>query len=88
MTIKDIEKHAMAEKQRMDAIFSYNQSNETITINALYPYEIDLEGIKTPQGVIHWVEHLTTKTWMDVRLVREFIKRVYAIKGWNLFSKN
>ena len=32
------------------------------------------------------VESLAEKNWMEAIFIREFIKKVCAIKGWDLYS--
>ena len=73
---------------KMDAIFEHDENLGYITINAAYPYHIELARIPDFEGLVHWIEHLTGKSWMTSELVGEFIRRVYAIKGWDLHQRN
>jgi hypothetical protein len=50
--------------------------------------EYDAARIPDFEGLVHWIEHLTGKSWMTSELVGEFIRRVYAIKGWDLHQRN
>ena len=70
-------------KSLMNEIFIHNAKNNTITIDSLYKYEIDLDRIATESKLLWWVDHLSAKTWMPKELLREFIRRVAKIKGWN-----
>lgn len=71
----------------MDAIFEHDSRLGYITINAAYPYHIELSRIPDPEALIHWLDHLTGKPWMTTEIVREFVRRVYRIKGWNLYRR-
>lgn len=84
----DIETAAKEQEAKMDAIFDYDEKLGYITINAAYQYHIELSRIPDPEGLVHWLHHLTGKDWMTGDLVREFIKRVYEIKGWNLYRRD
>ena len=88
MTPSQIAAEAKKHEEKMDSIFDYDEKLGYITINAAYPYHIELSRIPDPEGLVHWLEHLTEKSWMTSDLVGEFIRRVYAIKGWNLYRRN
>lgn len=77
-------KYQIEYERKMDAIFEHDEKLGYITINAIYPYHIELSRIPDPDGLVNWLDHLLGKDWMTSELVREFIRRVYAIKGWNL----
>lgn len=70
----------------MDAIFIHVKRSNTIAINSTYCYEIGLERIPTPMALLHWSHHLCEKTWMPKEFIREFMRRVSAIKGWDIYS--
>ena len=70
-------------KDLMNEIFIHNAKNNTITINSSYKYEIDLDRIATESNLLWWLDHLSAKTCMPKELLREFIRRVAQIKGWN-----
>jgi len=74
----DLKKHVLA----MNAVFEHNRDRNTLTINAAYPYEVDLDRIGSMEGLLAWVLHLLEKTWMTRELLEEFIERVCRIKGW------
>jgi hypothetical protein len=61
--------------------FIYNERNQTITLCFLYPYEVDLDRIRTPEDLMGWLYHLCGKPWMDKGAIREFLKRVSKIKA-------
>lgn len=87
-TWSDIEADIEEHKSKMESVFKHDQELGYITINASYPYHIELSRIPDPEGLVHWVEHLAGKDWMTGELIREFIQRVYAIKGWDLYRRN
>ncbi|WP_034912966.1 hypothetical protein [Erwinia sp. 9145] len=37
-------------------------------------YEIALDTIKTPEQVVSWIFHLSSKQWVDREMLRRFIK--------------
>lgn len=82
MTLTAILEAGEAEQKRMDEVFQHNPRNRTLTIDAAYPYEVDLDRIQTPADLLEWVHHLAGKNWMSAPLLGEFIERTYAIKGW------
>jgi hypothetical protein len=79
-----IEEHQI----RMDVIFEHHEKLGYITINAAYPYHIELSRIPDAEALVHWLDHLTGKWWMTAEIVREFIRRVYRIKGWDIHRRD
>jgi len=51
-----------------------------------HDYPIAMKRIETPLHLVAWSIHLLGKTWMNGRFIREFMKKVCAIKGWNAHS--
>lgn len=53
-----------------------------------YPqgYVIDLRRIDSPIKLLHWVRHLSEKTWMGRLETRLFISTVAEYFGWELNS--
>ena len=45
-----------------------------IVINVEYEYNIDLQRCNTPEKLLHWIWHLTEKTWMTNDVMRRFIQ--------------
>lgn len=45
-----------------------------IVINVAYEYNIPLNSCSTHQQILHWVWHLTEKTWMTQKVTRRFIE--------------
>lgn len=43
-----------------------------------YEYAIESTRCASPQAVIHWVMHLSEKTWVTTRHLRQFIQCAYA----------
>lgn len=45
-----------------------------IVINVSYEYNIELSRCNTAEKLLHWVWHLTEKTWMTNDVMRRFIE--------------
>ena len=97
MTMAELDAAIEEDERKMDAIFEHDEKLGYITIHApnpyhpdelCSPYHIELNRIPDPEGLTHWLHHLTGKEWMTGELVHEFIQRVYDIKGWNLYRRN
>ena len=82
MTISEIIEAGEAESRRMAEVFRYDPRNETLTINVVYEYEVDLDRIRTPADLLEWTHHLAEKNWITTAVLAEFIERVFTIKGW------
>jgi hypothetical protein len=54
--------------------------NATVTLNYAYPYEIDLDRIKTERDLLAWALHLSEKTRMNIARICAFITKVGKIK--------
>ncbi|WP_312740482.1 hypothetical protein [Cedecea neteri] len=37
-------------------------------------YEIALSAIKTPEELVAWIFHLSSKSWIDLDVLRKFIR--------------
>jgi len=48
--------------------------NGFIVINVSYEYKIDLSRCDTAERLLHWIWHLTEKTWMTNDVMRRFIE--------------
>ena len=81
-----LHEQCMEEDKLMDAIFVHHKRSNTLAVNSTYCYEIGLERIPTPMALLHWSHHLCEKTWMPKEFIREFMRRVSAIKGWDIYS--
>lgn len=66
----------------LDRVFIHNPENRTLTINAKYPYEVDLDRCPDLRALVEWTEHISTKEWATRQILGEFIRRVMTIKGW------
>lgn len=47
--------------------------DDVIVLHVAYHYEIALDRCDTPEKILHWVEHLALKNWVDTRLLRNFV---------------
>lgn len=88
MNFSELEAATEQHEAKMDTIFEHDDKQGYITINAAYPYHIELSRIPDPEGLVHWISHLTKKNWMTSDLVHEFIRRVYTIKGWDIHKRD
>ena len=69
--------------REMDACFIHDKKLNYITINIMYEYDIALRRISDFQELMVWTYHLAGKGWMETKHIKEFIKRVCEIKGWD-----
>lgn len=88
MNLDELRVAAEEQQAKMDAMFQHDKEYGYITINALYPYDIQLSRIQDRESLLQWVSHLSGKTWMTRELIREFIRRVCEIKGWNIHHRS
>jgi hypothetical protein len=88
MNLDELRLAAEKQEAKMDAIFQHDKERGYITINVLYPYDIQLTRISDSESLLQWVSHLSGKTWMTRELIREFIRRVCEIKGWNIYHRS
>lgn len=65
-----------------------DEQNETITLNFSYPYEIDLDRIKTRADLLHWVAHLCEKNWMNTWRIRKFMEHVSDYRCWHVWQRH
>lgn len=63
-----------------------NPENNTITLCYRYPYEIDMDRIKSKSDLLSWMVHLCEKNWIDTMILREFAERVGELKGWRIHT--
>lgn len=47
-----------------------------VVINVEYEYNIELSRCDTAEKLLHWIWHLTEKTWMNTVVMRRFIEVV------------
>lgn len=59
-------------------------SDGCIVINVSYKYDIDLTSCDTAEKLLHWVWHLTEKTWMTNNVMRRFIDVACSENSINL----
>jgi hypothetical protein len=85
-TLGTLRKWGIEHDKMMDAHFTYDKKMNTLTISIQYPYEVDLDRIKTHMNLLFWVKHLAGKTWMNTDHLREFMHRVCEIKKWEMRS--
>ena len=64
----------------------FDDKNETVTLNYLYPYEIDLARVRTERDLLAWSLHLCEKTWMDTLKLHEVITEIGKKKGFKIYG--
>jgi hypothetical protein len=64
----------------------YDPELDVLHVRFFYDYEVDTERITEPIHLLRWVLHLCGKTWMNMHFIKEFAKKVCAIKGWNPYG--
>jgi hypothetical protein len=57
--------------------------DDYIVINVCYEYTIPLATCSTHEEILHWVWHLTEKTWMTTEVLRYFIALACERAGLN-----
>lgn len=81
-TLDELEKMEQAREAKMNAIFTIDKADGVLIINVDYPYCIELSRLKSKNDVLAWVLHLCEKVWIDTDILREFIERVFELRGW------
>ena len=61
-----------------------NASNNTATLHYAYPYEIDLDPVRTERDLLAWALHLCEKNWMDTERLHEVVVTIAKHKGFEL----
>jgi len=90
VTMAELDEIAKKEEARMDALCDYDAKLGYVSVRDDYgnDYDIELTRIPDIEALMHWIHHLTKKPWMDGDRVHELIKRVYEIKGWNIYRRD
>lgn len=61
-----------------------NTRRQTCTLSYAYPYEIDLDRIKTERDLLGWSLHLMEKNWMTLVRLHEVVRAIAIAKRFNL----
>jgi hypothetical protein len=61
-----------------------DQERGTCTLNFDYPYEVDLDRIKSERDLLAWVRLLADKPWMNGERTKLFIDAVAKQKGFQV----
>lgn len=69
-----------------DARIQIDEACGICTLNFKYPYEIDLDRIKTERDLLAWTLHLAGKTWMDRGKLVAFIEAIGKHKKLKIFG--
>jgi hypothetical protein len=60
-------------------------SHKSITIND--HYEIEFSRMKTYKDVCQWIFHLSSKSWVDTELIKEFLRLVFIHKKTDIYNE-
>lgn len=63
---------ALAEEERLRK--QVYVEDDHIVINVVTEYNVAKTRCDTPEKLLHWVWHLTEKTWMTNEIMRRFIE--------------
>jgi hypothetical protein len=51
-----------------------------------YRYNIELDRIDSPERMVHWLHHLSSKTWFTPKMVGDLIQTVGKHYEWDFHS--
>ena len=54
--------------------------------NGLAPYEIDVDRCDSYPKIVHWIAHLSEKTWCKSDMISDFIDTVCGHHGLNHYN--
>ena len=84
LTLAEISKLAAAEERKLRKQIAIDPKNAVCTITITYPYEVDLDRIRTERDLLRWAYHLSGKVWMHREHIKYFIAKVAEFKGFDL----
>ena len=64
-----------------------NAENNTATLHYAYPYEIDLDTIRTERDLLAWSLHLCQKNWIDTERLHEVVTAIAKHKAFELHRR-
>jgi len=80
-TAKELSADLQAEVDRRSKRYRASKSGLTLLAGG-YPYHIDRNRIDTPGKVLHWLMHLSDKTWFtvtDAQIVMSYANRFNGV---------
>jgi predicted NAD-dependent protein-ADP-ribosyltransferase YbiA (DUF1768 family) len=54
----------------------YKKSTNVLEIKKPYPYEVDLDRLKTYRDFVDWINQLSGKSWITSEMIYDFIQKV------------
>lgn len=67
----DLDEYRESKKNFVPKVYMHDKN---IIINVTHEYNIDLNRCDTAEKLLHWIWHLTEKSWMTNDVMREFIE--------------
>jgi len=71
------------QKRQLQRDRSVTIDGDQLVIDVAYKYEIELSRCNTPEKILSWAYHLTSKIWMNTDLIAKFIEVAAKQIGWN-----
>ncbi|QJB69790.1 hypothetical protein [Parasphingorhabdus halotolerans] len=68
----------------LDEKYYVEVDETTITINVKYPYEIPISQCNSTDKLLAWIIHLTEKTWIAPKVLREFAYKAASAGDFDL----
>ena len=80
MTLADFDGRMPSDAECAERLVSVEDG--CIHINYAYQYPVRPLATFTKKEMAEFVVHLMSKTWFSIFLLRVFVRRVFALKGW------
>lgn len=91
MNILTAEQDFKAAEKRRERLKSISDkitfSDGVLTIDIEYPYDIEEERINTPDKLLHWLLHLSHKTWVTKDVLYILILNVSEHFGFKIHDR-
>ena len=81
MTLSDFDGRMPGDSECSNLLVSV-EDDGVLYINYAYQYSVRPLETFTKKDMAEFVVHLMSKTWFSIFLLRVFVRRVFALKGW------
>ena len=81
MTLSDFDGRLPGDAECSELLVSVEDAGG-LYINYAYQYPVRPLATFTKKDMAEFVVHLMSKTWFSLFLLRVFVRRVFALKGW------